>query len=180
MFGVYRGKDHLQNPAADSESAVIVSFFFGASPILACSECMQLIGFALSSAMEAAGFLFSLRQNVSLRWDIMACKILQKYFHYACFDEPDSTGEVWPFFIQSVQCGMTHQRSLCMQSVMEEKGNSWTFAFCPSVIWKEGCCVSGICLVSWLFSQGKQGWEGPMFHLAVLAYSQILSLIKTD
>lgn len=140
--------------------------YFWTSPILS-SECMLLGGFALSSAMEAAGFLFSLRQNVSLRWDIMVCKMLQKYFHYVCFDEPGSTGEVWAFFIQSVQHGMIHQHSLCMQSVMEEKRNSWTFAFCPSPIWKEGCCVSGICLVSWLFSQGKQSWKGPMFHLAV-------------
>lgn len=28
-------------------------------------------------------------------------------------------------------------------------------------------------------SQGKRGWKGPMFHLAVLAYSQILPLVET-
>lgn len=120
--------------------------------------------------------------KMPLRWDVMICKILQTYFYYACFCEPDMLG-VWPFFNHSVQDKVIYQHSLSYRICIlkyKKKGTPGLLLSFSNL--KGGRLRSLGCLLACLFvfSQGKRILKEPMLHLAVLAYSQILSLVETN
>lgn len=65
-------------------------FFLGKSyPSTWWIYAARKLCFVLSNGKQQV-FFFHLDQNTSLRWNKMICKVLQKYFHYACLCEPDN------------------------------------------------------------------------------------------